>query len=160
MNDMHDRHLVAFGLDTQRFALFLSSVNRAERIAAVLPLPDAPDMVLGIINVHGCIVPVFDIRKRFKLPPRKLTLTDHILIASTVTMTVAIVVDEVFGVMDQKETGIVDRKEILKKKMNYIEGVVKLKDGMVLIHDINKFFSLEEEAVLKESIEKYSGRDD
>ena len=55
--------LVLFALDEQRFALALSSVERIVRVVDVTPLPSAPPIVLGIINVKGEVVPVYDGRR-------------------------------------------------------------------------------------------------
>ncbi len=57
--------IVSFFLDDRRFAVPLSTVMRVERIVAITPLPKAPDIVLGVINMHGQIIPVRE--KGFKL---------------------------------------------------------------------------------------------
>ena len=60
--------IVLFTLDEQRYALALPSVDRVVRVVDVTPLPKAPAIVLGVVNIHGDIVPVYDLRKRFRLP--------------------------------------------------------------------------------------------
>jgi len=50
--------LVVFNLDDRRFAMPLSAVVRVERIVAITPLPRAPEIVLGVVNMHGQIIPV------------------------------------------------------------------------------------------------------
>ena len=72
--------LVHFNFDDQKYALFLSAVVRIIRVVEITGLPKAPEIVLGVINMHGLIIPVFDIRKRFRLPQREIQL-DHQLIA-------------------------------------------------------------------------------
>lgn len=59
--------LVSFNLDDQKYALLLSAVIRIIRVVEITSLPKAPEIVLGVINMHGLIIPVFDIRKRFRL---------------------------------------------------------------------------------------------
>ena len=73
--------LVVFTLDSQRFALPLSAVERAIRIIEIVPLPKAPDIVIGVINLHGQIIPVVNIRKRFNLSEKEVNLNDHIVIS-------------------------------------------------------------------------------
>ena len=142
---------MTFVLDRQRYALDLSSVEKVVRAVEVTPLPKAPDIVCGVINIQGRVVPVFNIRKRFGLPEREIALSDHIIIASTSRRTVSLVVDQVEGTMDQS-----GRERILPGKilpaMEYLEGVVKLEDGMVFIHDLDRFLSLEEEKALDDAI--------
>jgi purine-binding chemotaxis protein CheW len=50
--------LVVSNLDDRRFAMPLSAVVRVERIVAITPLPKAPEIVLGVINMHGQVIPV------------------------------------------------------------------------------------------------------
>jgi len=135
--------LVSFALDGRRYALYLSVVERVIRIVEITPLPRAPDIVTGVINVQGRVIPVVDIRKRFGLPLREITLTDQLIIARASKRPVAMVVDTVHDVIEYHESMLVPAEEIVPET-RYIDGVVKLKDGMVLIHDLDKFLSLEE----------------
>jgi len=143
--------LVAFSLDTRRFAVALSSVARVERIVAVTPLPKAPDIVAGIINFHGQVIPVVDIRSRFNIPPRHVDLNDQLLIIQTVRRTIAFIVDNVEGVIDAPRDQCTDAGSVLPC-MEYVKGVVKLGDGMTLIHDPDTFLSLEEGCALDEAM--------
>ncbi len=143
--------LVVFVLDEQRYALRLSAAERAVLAAYITPLPKAPDIVLGVINVRGTIVPVFNVRKRFGLPERELELDDHIFLAKTSQRTVALVVDQVTGVIDASEREVVEA-ELLVDGIQYVEGVLKLDDGMVFIHDLDRFLSVEEEETLESAM--------
>lgn len=67
--------LVVFRLDAQRFALPLTAVERVVRAVAVTLLPDAPAIVLGAIDVHGRVLPVLNVRRRFNLPQREIGRT-------------------------------------------------------------------------------------
>ncbi|MBI2986297.1 MAG: purine-binding chemotaxis protein CheW [Deltaproteobacteria bacterium] len=149
---MNSYHLVLFTLDDQRYALHLSAVERAVCAVDVTPLPRAPEIVLGVINVQGRIVPVVNMRKRFRLPERDLKLSDQIVIARTSRRTVALVVDAVTGVTELSEREIVSPGKIVPGTQ-YVEGVVKLEDGLVLIHDLNQFLSLDEEKALDVSLD-------
>ena len=63
-------HIVVFALDEQRYALHLLAVERVVRAVEVTALPEAPEIVLGVVNVKGRIVPVINVRRRFRLPER------------------------------------------------------------------------------------------
>ena len=143
--------LVVFTLDEQQYAIPLAAVERIVRALEITPLPKAPEIVLGMVNIQGRVIPVFNIRKRFNLPEREISLNDHIILARTSRRPVALVVDEVSGVIDRSEGEVVAAEDILAG-MEYVEGVVKLEQGMVLIHDLNKFLSLEEEIELGEAV--------
>jgi purine-binding chemotaxis protein CheW len=144
--------LVSFNLDDQKYALFLSAVIRIIRVVEITSLPKAPDIVLGVINMHGQIVPVLDIRKRFRLPQREIQLEHQLIVASTSKRTVALLVDFVSDVVEISEEKIIAGEHILPG-MEYVEGVVKTEDDMILIHDLEQFLSLQEEKALHESME-------
>jgi len=145
--------LVVFTLDDQRYALHLSAVERIVRVVEVTPLPKAPDIVLGIVNIQGRIIPVVNIRKRFHLPEREINLSDQLIIANTSKRPVALLTEAVNEVIEQSAERVATSEEILSG-IKYVEGVVKLGDGMILIHDLDKFLSLEEEKVLDEAMKE------
>lgn len=149
MNTAHQ--LVMFFLDEQRFAVHLAAVERIVRVVDIAPLPGVPAIVVGIINFQGNVIPVFDIRQRFQLPERDIDLSDQMIIACTATRKVAMVVDSVDGVIECSETDINKADNILPG-IEYVDGVMKLEDGMVLIHDLDTFLSLKEEKVLEEAM--------
>lgn len=143
--------LLAFTLDDWRCALELSTVERVYRAVAVTPLPDAPDIVLGVVSVRGIVLPVVDIRRRFRLPEKNLTPDDRLIIARSTGCLVALVVDDVTDVVECAEKDITSASAIVPG-MEYVEGVARLKDGMILIHDLARFLSLEEKAVLEQAL--------
>lgn len=137
--------LVVFILDDQRYALPLSAVERIVRVVEVNPLPKAPDIVMGVINVQGRIVPVVDLRRCFRLPEKEISLVDQLIIVNTYRRTYALVADEVRSVVEIPEHEIVGAQTVLPG-LEYVEGVAKLKDGMVFsIHHLDSFLSIEEE---------------
>lgn len=144
---------VVFFLDGQRYALHLSAVERIIRAVEVTPLPKAPEIVLGIINMQGRIIPVVNIRRRFRLPEREIDLSHQLIIANTAKRSVALVVDEVRGIIEQAQEEVVPA-EVVLPGVKYVEGVVKLEDGMILIHDLDRFLSLEEEKALDKAQKK------
>jgi purine-binding chemotaxis protein CheW len=144
--------LVTFSLDDRKFALHVSAVQRIIRVVEVTPLPEAPEIVVGIINMQGRVIPVFDIRMRFHLPAREVQLNDQLIIASTAKRTVALIIDSVDDVIEIPEEKIIAAEQILPE-LPYVEGVVKTEGGMVLIHDLEKFLSFPEEKALDEALE-------
>jgi purine-binding chemotaxis protein CheW len=143
--------LVAFTLDAQKFAVPLSFVERVVPVTEVIHLPKAPEIVIGIINMQGKVIPVVNIRKRFRLPIREIELSDRFIISQTSKRSVAIMVDAIDGVTEYPEHKLIAAEKILPG-LEYIEGVIKSEDGMVLIHDLDKFLSLDEEAALDKAM--------
>ena len=143
--------IIVFTLDEQRYALHLATVQKTVRMVEITPLPKAPEMVLGVINFHGAVVPVLNIRKRFRLSERAAGLSDQLIIARTAKRLVALVVDAVSDVVSLSLEQMVDPAGILPR-LEYVEGVALLEGGMVMIHDLDAFLSLGEEQVLEAAI--------
>ncbi|MDB6169570.1 MAG: chemotaxis protein CheW, partial [Verrucomicrobia bacterium] len=68
--------IVVFRLDAQRYALSLTAVDRIARAVEITPLPNAPDIVLGVINVSGRVLPVLNLRRRFRMRERAISPAD------------------------------------------------------------------------------------
>lgn len=132
--------LVAFTLHDQRYALRLGAVERIVRVAEITALPRAPDIVLGVVNVQGRVIPVINLRKRFGLPESEIELADRLIVARTSCRPVALLVTSVAGVVECPQSQIVDGERILNAA-RYVEGVLKLDDGLILIHDLDTFLS-------------------
>ena len=143
--------LVIFRLAERFFALHLDAVERAVRVVDVTPLPGAPDIVLGAVDVEGRMVPVLNVRRRFGMPVREIELTDQLLLARCSSRAVALLVESVAGVARRPRSEIV-RVETVEPRTEYVEGILQLEDGMVLIHDLERFLSLDEQQVLATAI--------
>lgn len=143
--------LVVFTLHEQRYALRLAVIERIVRIAAITALPSAPAIVLGIVNIQGRIVPVVDPRTRFGLPIRDVELSDHLIVARTSRRPVALRVDAVKGVMEYSRSQLATTQGA-PLDARYVEGVLKLEDGLVLIHDLDTFLSPLEDRQLAQAL--------
>jgi purine-binding chemotaxis protein CheW len=145
-------HLVTFRLDELRLALHLPVVERVVRAVEITPLPGAPEMVLGVVNVQGQIVPVIDIRRCLSLPERKINLDDELIIARTLRRSVALVVDDVTNVIEGPAEEMT-ATEVVFPGIGHIQGIMRLPDGLILIVDLGGFLSIEEDSLLDEAIE-------
>lgn len=146
---------VVFSLDGLSYAVRLSCVRRVVRAVEVTPLPKAPSIVVGVINLAGQIIPVVDLRRRFGLPERETELSDQLIVAHAARPAasggggriLAFAVDAVVGVRDLS-TRVTIAAETILPGLEHLEAVVKTEQGLVLIHDLGTFLSLEEERSL------------
>jgi purine-binding chemotaxis protein CheW len=148
---MSSVQILVFELERQRYGLRLSAVEQVLRAAEVTPLPQTPNGVCGVIDIHGQIVPVLSLRGRFGLPERPIGVTDQFVLARTPRRRVALVVDSASGVIEQTAGAVIEPDKILPD-LKQIEGVIQLDDGIVLIHDLDQLLSLEEESALAQAI--------
>lgn len=145
--------IVLFNLDGQHYGLYLAAVDRVVPVVEIASLPKAPDIVLGVVNFHGEIIPVINVRKRFNLPIRALELNDQLIIARTSKRLVALVVDSVLGVQELRNSQLVNIEESFRYT-NYLAGIAKVDDDIVLIHDLEKFLSLDEQQQIDKVLSK------
>lgn len=136
--------IVVFNLDEPRYALDLSIIERVIRVVEITPLPKAPEIVLGVINVQGQVIPVVDVRKRFRLPEREMDLCDRFIIAHTSRRLVALVADSVIGIRELGTREMVSAEQAFPFAA-YLQGVAKVEGDLILIYDLNQFLSLDEE---------------
>jgi purine-binding chemotaxis protein CheW len=151
LKNIYKQKIVLFSLDEPRYALYLSAVERVVQAVEITPLPKAPKIIMGVINFHGEIIPVIDIRKRFHLISREINLEDQFIIAQTSKRTVVLVVDSVEGVYDFEQDQVVDAEEVFPY-VDYISGVAKIETDIVLINDLEKFLSIDEEKILDQAL--------
>lgn len=138
--------LVVFTVDERRFGLPLSLVDRVVHAVEITPVPQAPAVVVGMINFQGRIIPVFGLRERLGLPTREVQITDQLVIARTEKRTVALLTDNVAGVEDVESTAA------NVPGPDFVEGVVQHHETLLLICDIERFLTGDEEAALLETM--------
>lgn len=143
--------LVVFTLGEQGYALPLNTVVRVVHAVEITLLPKAPPVISGIINVKGQIIPVVDIRKRFGLTPRELIPDDQLIIADTGKRQVALLVDQVRGIENITSRQQVDTKKTMPFA-EYIKGIVKIENELILIYDLEQFLNLHEEMELERAL--------
>ncbi|HUX39390.1 MAG TPA: chemotaxis protein CheW [Rectinemataceae bacterium] len=150
---------LVFTLDERRYALPLEGVQKSIRAVAITPLPEAPSVVLGIIDLGGSVIPVIDLRMRFKLPRRELRLSDQFILADTGKRNLALLVDETKGVIEVSPDRYTASGAIIPG-LGPVGGALSLDDGMILIHDLELLLSLEEESTIDRAMLAAKGDED
>lgn len=143
--------VLVFEVGERRYGLPTADVRELLRAVTVVPLPRAPAIVEGVINVRGDVIPVLDIRARFRLPPKAADHTDHLIVASIGDRRVALRVDRAIELAQCGASDVEDARGVVPG-VEYVAGVAKLPDGLVLIHDLRAFLSAAEATALAESL--------
>lgn len=135
--------LLVFALEPDRFAVSARLVQETVRAVAIAAVPDAPDVVEGAINYRGRIVPVIDVRSRFGIPSQPLAPSQHFIVAEAGPRVVVLRVDRALELISV-DADAVESAERVAPGAPYIEGIARLPDGLVVIHDLERFLSLDE----------------
>ena len=150
--------LVAFQLGEETYGVDISQVEEIIRLQPITKVPGAPDFVEGVINLRGRVIPVIDLRKRFHLPPREETKNTRIVVVEVPPNTVGMIVDAVDEVLRISEEKIEAPSLIISSiDTEYIKGVGKLENKLLILLDLSKVLTREEKGALqtmKEEMEK------
>ena len=76
------REVLVFEVGGQKYGLPTADVRELVRAVTITPLPGAPAVIEGVVNVRGRVLPVLDVRARFRLPAKPLDPSDHFIVAS------------------------------------------------------------------------------
>lgn len=136
--------LLVFDVGDRRLALRARDVHEVIRAVAIAPLPKAPPVVEGVINVRGTLMPVLDLRKRFGLPPVPITPEQHFILARAGPRPVALRVDRALDLTIVPEDAVESATRVVPRA-EYVAGLARLADGVLVIHDLERFLSLDEE---------------
>jgi len=146
------KQFVTFRLDAMRLAVELGAVETVHRAAAVTELPEAPGVVLGVIEVKGVVLPVYDLRRRFGRRSRPVEPEDQFLVVWAGHRRVAVHVDEVVEVIEVSLASLSEASGVLPAHP-CVAGVLRLADGLIFIHDLDAFLSVAEEEALRVALE-------
>lgn len=146
--------LVSFVLDKETFAVDVMKVQGVERVREITALPGMPDFVEGVINLRESIIPIVDLRKRFALPQKEYGKETRIVLVELKTgIVVGMIVDQVNEVFQLSFDAMrsVPQLGSLKTKIsrNYIKGVAKKDNSLVIVLNAEKIFSEQEEEAMK-----------
>ncbi len=138
-SEQYSTFLVAdlfFGVDVLR-------VQEVLRYQAMTPVPQAPDVVQGLINLRGQIVTAIDMRRRLRLPRRGGGQTPMNMVVRTDEGAVSLLVDEIGDVLDVDPVTYERTPQNLDPEAReLIRGVYKLKDRLLLVLDVERTVEL------------------
>ncbi|MDA3846568.1 MAG: chemotaxis protein CheW [Vallitaleaceae bacterium] len=139
-NEMKDKiKYLIFQLGEESYGLQISHVNEIIGVQNITEVPEQPDYIKGIINLRGKIIPVMDIRIRFKKEIRAYDARTCIIVVNIEEVLVGLIIDRVVEVSDIQVSNISPPPKINKDFRNrYIEGIGKLDTGVSILLDCSK----------------------
>ncbi len=142
-NESRQLQLVTFGVETEEYAVDILSVQEINRMLPITRVPQSPSCVEGVINLRGRIIPIIDMRKRFRLPAKNATGESRIIVAEVENRVLGFIVDRVNEVL-RIDRSIVDPTPDMVAGVDseYIEGVGKLEDRIIILVNLQKLFNL------------------
>lgn len=147
--------IVTFRLGDELFAADIFAVERVLRYTAPTPVPNVPPWIEGVIDYQGRVVPVINLRKRFELPEAPIPADARILVLTVEDEWVAATVDGVLDVSALDAARLAPPPSLFRGlAANYVRGVVRRGDRLVVFLDVPHLFSADERIVLERPSEE------
>jgi purine-binding chemotaxis protein CheW len=137
---MNSDAYIIFSIDDLYVALPVGAVRRIIRAVQISCLPEAPELLSGLINIGGEIIPVINTRKQFKLPQREISASDRIIVAKTPLHTIAFIVDDIKGIIEYSNSDVIPSSAIFPKMEDYVSATAEYNGNTLLIYDIDCLF--------------------
>lgn len=143
--------VVGFYIGEDEYALEIVKVREIQAMTEIRKVPKAPRFVEGVINLRGHIVPIIDLRRRFDLEVNDARQSAKILIVELDKNLVGMIVDNVSEVMRFYADEIEKTPPMFSSSIDaqYIQGVAKLDEKLIILLNLEKLLSFEEQTVLK-----------
>lgn len=145
VDDSNPIQLVTFKIGVEEFGVDILRVQEIIRMMPITKVPNAPAFVEGVINLRGKVIPVIDMRKRFDMPPTKYSDQTRIEVMNLQGQVVGFVVDAVSEVLRIKESTIEPPPPVVAGiGSEYMKGVGKLEDRLLILLDLDKLLDEKE----------------
>jgi purine-binding chemotaxis protein CheW len=142
--------VVSFKLGSEEYGVDIAQVQEINRMVAVTHVPRAPQFMEGVINLRGQLIPIIDLRARFGMPRAEHTKNTRIVVTEIATKRVGMVVDSVSEVLRLPVEQIEAAPEMITGvDTEYIRGVGKIEDRLIILLDLAKIISGSEKRELE-----------
>jgi purine-binding chemotaxis protein CheW len=147
-----EERLVVFELNGEAYGIDVTCVQSIISMQPIHVVPGAPAFIEGIINLRGAVIPVVDLRTRFNMP---FPAQDHksvIVIVELSHLRLGLIVDKVTDVTKMAREEIEPPSPLLTSlETAYLRGIGKVKERLVILLDLGRVFSLEEQTGLMQT---------
>jgi len=141
--------LVSFQLAQEEYGIEITKVQEIILVGDITRMPQTPDYIKGLINLRSMVIPIVDLRSRFGMQPQEATDDTRIMVVNVAGKTIGIVVDAVSKVLRINDDQISPPPPtVAGLGQEYLTGLVKLDDRLLIMLDIDRILSDEEAAQL------------
>ena len=142
--DTQKGKFLTFSLGNEYYGLEISYVTEIIGIQPITEIPELPDYVKGIVNLRGKIVPVMDVRLRFKKAFREYNDRTCIIVIDIKDISIGLIVDSVSEVLTIPDSNIVPPPDMKAAQNKYIKGIGKVESEIKLLLDCDKLLTDDE----------------
>ena len=148
--DTQKEKYLTFAVGSEDYGIEIVHVTEIIGIQKITDMPDMPDYVKGVINLRGKVIPVMDVRLRFRMPEREYDDRTCIVVVNVNGMPVGLIVDTVREVADIPENQIELPPEVAQSgTQRYIKGLGKMGESVKILLNVEKLVRNEDMAAMK-----------
>lgn len=147
---------MTFKSGNEYFGLEIQYVNEIIQLQAITAIPETEDYIKGLINLRGKVIPVVDVRLRFKQEPFEYNDRTCIIVINIKSMMVGLIVEKIAEVVEIKEDNILPPPSVGrgdKAQNKYVYGIGKVGDAVKLLLDPDKLLNDEDLSVVEQANE-------
>ena len=139
------RQFVSFTVGKEEYGVHIEDVQEVVRMPEITHLPQTDSFIKGVINLRGNIIPVIDMRNRFKMDAKDYNETTRVIVVAIEEKLVGMIVDTVSQVLEISEEEISDAPDIINGlSKEYIEGIGKINETMIILLKIDRVLTAAE----------------
>jgi purine-binding chemotaxis protein CheW len=147
----HETQVVTFLLGREEYAIEILQVQEIVMMTEITRMPKAPHFIEGIVNLRGQMIPIIDMRKRLELAEAVNNQDTRIIILNVSDETVGMIVDGVREVLRIPDTAISPPPKMIRGiSAEYLRGIGRLGERLLIMLDLDKIFSAEETSALRQ----------
>lgn len=143
--EARDIQLVSFLLGSEEYAVDIRHVQEIIRLQEITRVPEVPDFIEGVINLRGRVIPVLDLRKRFRLPLGEDRARMRIVVVEHAGRQIGLTVDGVREVLTLPLAAIEPPPPIVSSiGREFLKGIGKRKDRLLILLDLDRILTATE----------------
>ncbi len=143
------QQFVIFSVDEQIYGVEILKIKEVVSYQEITPLPNMRAFIKGIINLRGIILPVFDLREKFKLPETTYTSFHAIIVMEVSGRVMGVIVDEISDVVDLFPEEVQAASSLPPGvQAEYMKGIGKKESELIVLLDVDRLLSPDELEIL------------
>ncbi len=153
-HDTQKGKYMTFKSGNEYFGLEIQYVNEIIQFQTITAIPETEDYIKGLINLRGKVIPVVDVRLRFKQEPFEYNDRTCIIVINVKSMMVGLIVEKIAEVVEIKEENILPPPNIGradKSHHKYVYGIGKVGNAVKLLLDPDKLLNDDDLSVMEQA---------
>ena len=137
-------HLATFFLDREEYGVDVRQVQEIRRVSEITSVPRAPEFIRGVINLRGRILPVLDLKRKLGLGEVEAGRATRIVVVRVKERLLGLLVDGASQVLKVEVSRVEPPpEEVVERGGDYIRGVAKLDDRLIILVDLERLLAHE-----------------